>query len=158
MKQEVGVGFGVMLLKNNKILLGLRHEDPEKADSDLHGEGTWSMPGGSIKFGEDFEEACYREVMEETNVKINKEKLKLISIANDRVVDAQFVTIGFLCTDFKRSAKLMEPDEFREWRWFDLDNLPQNMFFCSRNILNNYLDRKIYQKKLELVRSKYSPK
>ena len=35
---NVGVGFGVMILKDGKILLGQRHEDPNKADSELHGE------------------------------------------------------------------------------------------------------------------------
>jgi len=37
-KPRVGVGFGVMILKDNKILLGKRHEDPEKASSLLKGE------------------------------------------------------------------------------------------------------------------------
>lgn len=39
-KKKVGAGFGVMLLKEGKIFLGRRHADPEKADSELHGEGT----------------------------------------------------------------------------------------------------------------------
>lgn len=42
--KKVGVGFGVMILKDGEILLGKRHKDPEKADSALHGEGTWTMP------------------------------------------------------------------------------------------------------------------
>ena len=46
--KKIGVGFGVMFLKNDAILLGKRHDDPEKADSALHGEGTWTMPGGSF--------------------------------------------------------------------------------------------------------------
>lgn len=58
--KNLGVGFGVMILKNNKVLLGKRHIDPEKADSELHGEGTWTMPGGKSHFGESFEEASYR--------------------------------------------------------------------------------------------------
>lgn len=45
--QKVGVGVGVMILHEDRILLGLRHSDSTKADSELHGEGTWTMPGGS---------------------------------------------------------------------------------------------------------------
>jgi len=41
--KTVGVGVGVLILKDNKILLGKRNEDPEKASSFLHGEGTWTM-------------------------------------------------------------------------------------------------------------------
>ena len=40
-----GVGVGIMILNGrNEVLLGERHEDPGKADSELHGEGTWTMP------------------------------------------------------------------------------------------------------------------
>jgi hypothetical protein len=35
---KVGVGFGVMILREGKILLGQRHVDPVKASSELHGE------------------------------------------------------------------------------------------------------------------------
>ncbi len=143
--QKIGVGFGVMILKNKKILLGKRHKDSEKADSELHGEGTWTMPGGKIHFGESFERVAFREVLEETSIKINEDKLQLISIANDIVEDAHFITIGFLCQDFKGQAKVMEPDEITEWRWFNLDKLPTPMFFPSEKILKNYFDKKIYK-------------
>ena len=49
---KVGVGVGVMLLRDGKILLGLRHSDAKKADSALQGEGTWTMPGGKLHFHE----------------------------------------------------------------------------------------------------------
>jgi len=39
-KLKPAVGVGVMILKDNQILLGRRHSDPSKADSELHGEGT----------------------------------------------------------------------------------------------------------------------
>ena len=96
-EKQVKVGFGVMILRGRKILLGLRHDDPKKASSELHGEGTWSMPGGGIDFGESFEDVCSREVYEECGIRLNKQNIKLISIANDRETDAQYVTIGFLC-------------------------------------------------------------
>ncbi len=66
----IGVGFGVLLLKDGKMLLGKRHEDPSKASSALHGEGTWTMPGGKLHFRESFEEGAKREVLEETGIKL----------------------------------------------------------------------------------------
>ena len=60
-KKRVGAGVGVMILnKDGKVLLGKRHDDPQKADSALHGEGTWTMPGGSLEVGESFEEWSQR--------------------------------------------------------------------------------------------------
>ena len=142
---KVGVGIGIMILRDNKILLGKRHEDPEKADSALHGEGTWTMPGGKMDFGETPHDGAKREAEEETGLKLNKDKLKLISVTNEVVEDAHFITLGFLCEDFEGEAKAMEPDEITEWKWFDLNNLPEPMFFPCVKIVKNYLAREIYK-------------
>ena len=141
--QKPGVGFGVMILKEGKVLLGHRHENPEKASSLLHGEGTWTMPGGKLHFQEKLKEGAIREIFEETGIKAKD--LKIISVSNDIVSDAHFVTIGFLCEEFEDEAKVMEPDEITEWKWFDLDNLPSPLYFPSEKIIKNYLAKKIYQ-------------
>ena len=145
MDRKPGVGFGIMILKDNKVLLGKRHENPEKADSELHGEGTWTMPGGKLHFGESFEKGAEREVSEETGIKINKENLKIISLTNDVVKDAHFITIGLLCENFEGEPKIMEPDEITEWKWFSLNELPNPIFFPSEKVLKNYLDKEFYK-------------
>ena len=82
------VGVGVMILKNSEVLLGKRHEDPEKADSELHGEGTWTMPGGKLEFQEGLEACARREVGEETGLVIKD--LEIFSVSNDRVPDNHY--------------------------------------------------------------------
>ena len=141
-KKKVGVGFGIMILKDKKVLLGKRHDDPIKASSALHGEGTWTMPGGKLHYGEKPQDGAKREVKEETNIETGQ--LKLISMTNDMVSDAHFVTFGFLCEDFRGEAKVMEPDEITEWRWFDLNNLPSPMYKSSQKIINNYNNKVFY--------------
>ncbi len=143
--KKIGVGFGVMLLKDGKVLLGKRNDDPEKASSALHGEGTWTMPGGKLHFGETFEQGAIREVLEETGMQVNK--TKVISLSNDIVFDAHFVTVGFLCEDFSGESKVKEPEEITEWRWFDLSSLPEPIFPPSQEILNNYSSNKFYFEK-----------
>ena len=140
--KKIGVGFGVMLLKNNRILLGKRHEDPKKASSLLNGAGTWTMPGRKLHFGETFEEGAKREVMEETGIKLNS--TKVIAINNDMVESAHFVTIGLLSEDFEGEAKVMEPDEITSWKWFELDNLPSLLYFPSEKVLRNYKKQEFY--------------
>lgn len=143
--KKMGAGFGVMVLKNNKVLLGHRHEDPEKASSLMHGEGTWTMPGGKLHFGEDLKEAALRELSEETSLKAQKDDLKVVSLTNDIVYDAHFVTIGFLCEKFEGEPKIMEPDEITEWQWFGLNNLPKPLFPPSEKILKNFAAKEIYK-------------
>ncbi len=138
--KKPGVGVGIMILRDNKVLLGKRHDNPKKADSELHGEGSWTMPGGKLHFKEELKDAAYREVFEETGIIVNKEKLEIISVTNDIVKDAHFVTIGFLCKEFKGEPRVMEPDEITEWKWFELDNLPAPIFFPSEKIIKNFLN------------------
>ena len=131
MKQnkKVGVGFGVLLLKNNKVLLGRRNDDPEKADSVFHLAGAWTMPGGKLEYGESFEEAANREVLEETGMILNK--VRIFCVNNDKNEYAHFVTIGMIAEDFSGEAQAMEPDEIVEWKWFDLKELPSPIYFPS---------------------------
>jgi len=101
------------------------------------------MPGGKLEFKESFEDGAKRELMEETG--IVGHSFKVISVSNDIVHDAHFVTIGLICEHFEGEPKVMEPDEITEWKWFSTHALPKPMFFPSEKLLNNYLDKKFYQ-------------
>ena len=57
---KIGVGVGVLIIRNNKVLLGLRNPDLIKAGSELQGQGTWTMPGGKVDPGERLDEAAKR--------------------------------------------------------------------------------------------------
>ena len=140
--KKIGVGFGVMLLHDGNILLGRRHDDPAKADSELHGEGTWTMPGGKLDYGESFEDGARREVLEETSIQLHT--VQIISVNNDKNEHAHFVTIGMFSDDFSGKAQIMESDEIVEWRWFNLDALPEKIYFPSAKVLRNYKKKKFY--------------
>jgi 8-oxo-dGTP diphosphatase len=143
-KPKIGVGFGVMLLRNGNILLGKRHEDPAKADSEMHGEGTWTMPGGKLEFGESFEAGAVRELAEETGMQSSESSMKVITITNDILSDVHFVTIGLMCEAFDGEPMVMEPDEITEWRWFPLESLPEKVFFPSQEIITRYQKGQFY--------------
>lgn len=135
-KKKIGVGLGVMMVKNGQILLGRRHDDSAKAQSALKGVGTWTMPGGKLDFGETFEVGAKREVFEETGIELNK--VGVMCINQDIIETAHFVTVGMISEDFSGETRVMEPDEITEWRWFDLNDLPSPLYFPSAKILENY--------------------
>jgi len=143
--KKVGAGFGVMLFKDNKILLGMRNEDAQKASSELSGEGTWTMPGGKFEFGESFEEGARREVKEESGIILTD--VKVICVNNDMTEKAHFVTIGLYSDSFIGEPKIMEPDEIVEWRWFELNNLPNKLYFPSKKVIENYKTGAFYLNK-----------
>lgn len=134
-----GVGVGVMILRDGKVLLGRRYE--EYTDVFNQG-GTWTMPGGKLEYGESFEEGAKREIFEETGLKLNN--LKIICINNNKNEHVHFVIIGMLCDDFNGEPEVMEPNKISEWRWFNLNELPEKLYFPSKKILNNHLKRAFY--------------
>ena len=135
-------GVGVLILREGKVLLGHRHDDPEKADSALGGQGSWTMPGGKIDFGESFETVARREVMEETGLTLPT--LRVFCLNNNKTSSAQFVTVGLICEDSSGEPQVLEPDEITEWRWFDIDALPSPMYFPSAKMIENYKAGQFY--------------
>jgi 8-oxo-dGTP diphosphatase len=133
------VGIGVMIQnKKGEVLLGLRQGS--------HGAGEWSFPGGHLEFGETIFETAKREVKEETGLEVNK--FKLISVADEmRYIKSDgkhYVNIG-LKTEYKNGEpKLMEPNRYKEWRWFSLDDLPNKLFEGTKLMINNFKAGKIY--------------
>ena len=122
------------IFNNGKILL------QKKARG--FGEGKWNAPGGKIKILESSKRAAVREVREETGMILKDPKVFCVN--NDKNEHDHFVTIGFLSEEFEGEPQVLEPDEITEWRWFDLSDLPDNMFFPSAKIVKNYSAGKFY--------------
>jgi 8-oxo-dGTP diphosphatase len=141
-KKKPGAGVGIMIMKEGKVLLGQRHEDHAVAKNNFMAEGTWTFPGGKIDFGESFEEAVIRETEEETGIKING--LRILAINNDKNEHSHYVTVGFISSDFEGEPQVMEPDKIILWDWFDLNDLPENLYFPSAKLIENYKQEKFY--------------
>ncbi|HRH26402.1 MAG TPA: NUDIX domain-containing protein [Candidatus Paceibacterota bacterium] len=143
-KKRVGAGFGVILEKDGKVLLGLRHPDPDKADSAFRSAGEWCLPGGKLEWGETFEGGAIREVKEETGITIKDPQV--ISVHNCKNDFAHFMTVGLVTHTWSGEATVTEPDEITEWKWFDLRDLPSPRYFPSFLVIENYLQGKFYIK------------
>lgn len=139
-----GVGIGVMIFnKEGKVLLILRNDDVKKADSDMRLEGTWTFPAGKVKLGETIYDASVRKVKEEVNIDI--ENPKIISISDDINDYAHFVTIGLIVKGYKGNISLGNTEEHVDYKFFDINDLPENLCMPSKNIVNNYKNNIIYK-------------
>ena len=61
------IGVGVMMVRNNSLLLVKRKFNPDA--------GYWSIPGGHMELGERVEKTAEREAFEETGFKVKVTKL-----------------------------------------------------------------------------------
>lgn len=144
MKKQ-GIGVGVLILNNkNEVLLLLRNSDAKKTDSDMHLEGTYTLPSGKVILNETLVDAAIRKVKDETNLDILKSDLKLISVADDINLYAHYTTIGFTASKYKGTFKLKNNEEFTNFGWFSLKNLPDNLCEPSKKIIEHYLNNEIY--------------
>jgi len=131
-------GMGVMVRNaKGEVLLGLRNSDVIKASSDLHGEGTWTFPGGKFDFGDGLFEGAARELKEETDLDLIE--AEIISISNERTDGAHYITLGFMAKKYAGEVKTMEPEEIVKWEWFALDSLPANLFPPTKKMIENFL-------------------
>lgn len=114
----VKVGIGVMVLKDNKVLVGKRKSS--------HGDGEYAWPGGHLEFMESIIESAKREVEEETGLQIKN--VKFLRLLNMKKYDKHYVDIALVAEWDSGEPELREPEKCEGWEWRDLDNLPQPMF------------------------------
>jgi len=116
----VVVGVGVIILKDDKVLLGKRKGN--------HGGGTWSIPGGKLEFMESVEDCARREILEEVGITIKN--LRKGTYTNNIFLDENKHSISiYIIADYDSGeVRIMEPDKCECWEWFDWNNLPEPLF------------------------------
>lgn len=135
MEQVIKVGIGVMLIKDNKVLLGHRIVNG-KDTGGIYEPDSWCLPGGKQEYNETILEGAVREVKEETNLDI--ENLQIFSVVDDIQPNKHFVTIQVLAKDYSGVLKIMEPDKQDQWNWFPFDDLPDNIYTPSKKFIQAY--------------------
>ncbi len=122
-----GVGI-VVLNKDNKVFVAKRIDNPKN---------FWQMPQGGVDKGENYIDAAYRELKEETsieNVKLIKELDGLITYNLPQSLlgiiwkgrfkgqKQKWFLMKFLGTDNEIDIRTRNP-EFLEWKWIDLEHI-----------------------------------
>jgi len=132
-KDYIGVGVGAIVVNDkNEVLLLLRKRDPEA--------NSWSIPGGSVEFGESLEHAILRELEEEVGVeaKIIRQIKATDLILNNQSV--HWVVSIFLVKITNGVPINREPDTHSAIGWFLIQDLPKNIAVNASNAIRAYID------------------
>ena len=126
---RIGVGV-VVLNKKNKVFVARRIDNPKN---------FWQMPQGGVNEGENFLDAAYRELNEETSIK----SVELIKELDDTITyelpnhllgiiwkgkyrgqKQKWFLMRFIGEEKEINIKTKNP-EFLAWKWIDLDKITE---------------------------------
>ncbi len=125
--RSVGVGVGVLVFRDGKILLGKRQGS--------HGAGTWSPPGGRLEYGESVEDCARRELREETSLELGPVLLGPYTNNLFPEVEQQYLTAFVIAYDAVGEPRNLEPHKCEGWAWFGWDELPAPLFAPMRSLV-----------------------
>jgi 8-oxo-dGTP diphosphatase len=114
------VGVACLVWKDSKFLMGKR--------LGAHGAETWSLPGGHLEFGENFEDTAVREVLEETGLRVKN--IRFVAMTNDFMPDEDkhYLTVWMEADWESGEPTITEPDKCTDLLWCNFKTLPSPLF------------------------------
>ena len=122
---------GIIVYQNGKILLQKRRDTEQ-----------WALHGGAMELGETTEETAVREANEE--IRITPESLELYGVFSGKPMyhvypdgnEYYIVSTVYFCDKYTGELK-HDNNEVMEIKWFDINNLPENIAPIDCHILEN---------------------
>ena len=120
------------------LLLIQRKNEPYK--------GQWAIPGGFVDMDEELEDAVVRELAEETSLTgVPLEQMHTFGTIG-RDPRGRQITIVFMGIANEQQTNVKAGDDAAEAKWFDIENLPDNMAFDHDSVAE-FAIKKLEEKK-----------
>jgi 8-oxo-dGTP diphosphatase len=108
------------------LLLIRRGNEPYKGD--------WAIPGGFVELDEELEDAAARELEEEAGLRgIRLEQMRTFG-AVGRDPRGRQITVVYMGIAEEGRDGLRAGDDAAEAKWFEIDDLPENMAFDHSDV------------------------
>ncbi|MEV6330439.1 NUDIX domain-containing protein [Streptomyces sp. NPDC051909] len=133
------VGVHLLLEHEGQVLLGLRHPDSAYAG------GIWHVLAGHCE--DESATACLvREAWEEAGLVIEPGDLELAHTVHvvDALGDQPRLQLFFRARRWEGTPELREPDKCVTWRWWDAEELPEELVPYTRAALDGVLAGRPY--------------
>jgi bifunctional NMN adenylyltransferase/nudix hydrolase len=116
------------VIMGGQVLLVRRGEMP--------GKGLWALPGGHVKMHETFESAALRELVEETNIDVEANVLRM-AVKGEKVCDDPWRSTRMRTVSIAYGIQLIgtelpfvqAEDDAKEARWWNINDVTRSMMF-----------------------------
>ncbi len=134
-RHHVFAAVYLFLKKDNKVLL------QKRANGWM--DGFYSLPAGQIDGEETIKTAMSRETLEETGLIIEENNLKVVHVMH-RLADKEYIDFFLTTEKWKGIPTIKEPEKCSELKWFDLNQLPDNIIPNVRHFLKEISQNKTF--------------
>lgn len=128
------INVDILVVRGEKILLVLLTDKWK-----YEGKSVWGVPGRDIRFGEKVGETVKRNIREEFGCNVTG--YKIVCVNANYALGNHYIGIGVVA-EIDGGPKILIPEDWKEWRWFSRDEIPENLFPATRNLLECYLNNK----------------
>jgi ADP-ribose pyrophosphatase YjhB (NUDIX family) len=130
-----GINIDILVIRDNKILLGFM-----TTQWNYDGKQVYGVPGRDIYFGEKIGDTVKRNIKEEFDCNVTK--YNIICVNANYALNNHYIGIGIVA-EIDGEPKNLMPDDWEKWEWFDKNNIPNNLFPATKNLIECYLQNKV---------------
>jgi ADP-ribose pyrophosphatase YjhB (NUDIX family) len=110
----------LVLIKNGQVLLHKRNENSYQG-------GNYGLVSGHFDGDETTKDCIIREVLEEADITINPEDLKIVHVMHRKASDREYFDVFVMAEKWTGEILNMEPNKCDSLDWYRLNELPENM-------------------------------
>lgn len=129
------VNVDILVVRGNKILLGLLTNKWNYQEKQVYG-----VPGRDIRFGESIGTTIKRDIKEDLGCIIRS--YKVFCVNANYALGNHYIGIGVI-TGIDGEPKNLIPEDWEKWEWFDKNNIPNNLFPTTKNLIESYLKNEV---------------
>ena len=130
-KDYIGIGVFVLITNSNNKIILTKANQSEKKGEDY--KDIWSMPGGTLEFGENAEDCLIREIKEELGININN--IKLLNYNDYIKNNRHWLALNF-SAETDETVRNLEPEKNEVVSEFSITEMPKDVSPYTRECLD----------------------
>lgn len=117
----------------------------QKRQNTGYADGYYDLSAsGHVEEGESMIKALIREAKEEIGIEIKQEDVEFVTFIHKNIDNFPYYNGYFKVTKYDGEVKIGEPEKCEEIKWFNINNLPENVIDDRKQAIINYKNNTKY--------------